>query len=64
MVGPMLAGWLFGVGIGLPFFVGAGLVLLALLVALPRIENRSLTPKPQPDSLQSAQEAATVTSLT
>ncbi len=23
MVGPMLAGWLFGVGIGLPFFVGA-----------------------------------------
>ena len=63
MVGPMVAGWLFGIGIGLPFFVGAGLVLLALLVALPRIENRSLTPKPQPDSLQSAQEAATVTSL-
>jgi multidrug resistance protein len=64
MVGPMVAGWLFGIGIGLPYFVGAGLVLLALLVALPRIENRSLTPKTQPDSLQSAQEAATVTSLT
>lgn len=41
MVGPLVAGWLFGVGIGLPFFVGAGLVLLALLVALPPIERRS-----------------------
>lgn len=37
MVGPVIAGWLFGIGIGLPFFFGAVLVLLALLVALPRI---------------------------
>ena len=37
MVGPLLAGWLFGVGIGLPFFLAAGLTVVALLVALPRI---------------------------
>jgi hypothetical protein len=64
MVGPMLAGWLFGVGIGLPFFVGAGLVLLALLVALPRIENRSPIPVDETGTLQSEQEAVTVASLT
>jgi MFS family permease len=63
MVGPMVAGWLFGIGIGLPFFVGAGLVLLALLVALPRVGNRSPIHAGEPETLQSAQEAATVASL-
>ncbi|HEY7341395.1 MAG TPA: MFS transporter [Ktedonobacterales bacterium] len=64
MVGPLVAGWLFGISIGLPFFVGAGLVLLALLVALPRIENRSSVPVDETNTLQSEQEAATVASLT
>jgi MFS family permease len=62
MVGPMLAGWLFGIGIGLPFFVGAGLVLLAMLVALPHIASRSPIHADEPETLQSAQEAATVAS--
>jgi multidrug resistance protein len=64
MVGPMVAGWLFGIGIGLPFFVGAGLVLLALLVALPHIPGRSSKRVDQTDTLHSAQEAATVASRT
>lgn len=63
MIAPIMAGWLFGISIGLPFFVGAGLVLLALLVALPRIPGRSSAHVGQADALQSAQEAATVTSL-
>ena len=63
MLAPIMAGWLFGIGIGLPFFVGAVLVLLALLVALPRIAGRSSAHVGQADALQSAQEAATVTSL-
>ena len=37
MVGPLIAGGLFGAGIGLPFFFGAALSIVALLVALPRI---------------------------
>lgn len=37
MLGPLVAGWLFGLGIGLPFFFGAVLTLVALLVGLPRI---------------------------
>lgn len=37
MIGPLIAGALFGVGIGLPFLVGAGLAVVALLVALPHI---------------------------
>lgn len=37
MLGPLGAGWLFGMGIGLPFFVAAVLALVALLIALPRI---------------------------
>jgi len=63
MVGPMVAGWLFGIGIGLPFYVGAGLVLLALLVALPRIASRSPIHVDEPETLQSTEEAATVASL-
>jgi multidrug resistance protein len=41
MLGPLAAGWLFGIGIGLPYIFGALLVLMALVVALPRIEIRS-----------------------
>jgi MFS transporter, DHA1 family, tetracycline resistance protein len=37
VLGPLAAGWLFSVGIGLPFFFGALLTLVALLFALPRI---------------------------
>ncbi len=37
MIAPLVAGGLFGAGIGLPFFFGAALSMVALLVALPRI---------------------------
>ena len=37
MIAPLVAGGLFGAGIGLPFFFGAALSIVALLVALPRI---------------------------
>ena len=37
MIGPLIAGGLFSVSIGLPFLVGAGLAVAALLVALPHI---------------------------
>jgi multidrug resistance protein len=37
MIAPLIAGGLFGAGIGLPFFFGAALSIVALLVALPRI---------------------------
>jgi multidrug resistance protein len=37
MIGPLIAGGLFSVGIGLPFLVGAALAVMALLVALPHI---------------------------
>jgi multidrug resistance protein len=64
MIGPMVAGWLFGIGIGLPFFVGAGLVLLALLVALPRIGPNLSQSEQEADTLQPAREAVTSASLT
>ncbi|HEY0724688.1 MAG TPA: MFS transporter, partial [Pyrinomonadaceae bacterium] len=37
VIGPLVAGWLFGIGIGLPFIFGALLTLAALLIALPRV---------------------------
>lgn len=49
MVGPVVAGWLFGMSIGLPFFVGAALTLLALLVALPRIEAKPPNSAQEPE---------------
>src|SRR6185312_17018844 len=55
MVGPMLAGWLFGVGIGLPFFVAAALTLVALLVALPRIAMPSHADAQQASMIQSVE---------
>ncbi|HEU5349765.1 MAG TPA: MFS transporter [Ktedonobacterales bacterium] len=50
MIGPLAAGWLFGIGIGLPFLFGAVLALAALLVALPRIELRSSQPAQETDA--------------
>jgi multidrug resistance protein len=55
MVGPLLAGWLFGVGIGLPFFVAAALTLVALLVALPRIAMPSHAGAQQASIIQSVE---------
>ncbi len=55
MVGPLLAGWLFGVGIGLPFFVAAALALVALLVALPRIAMPSHADAQQASMIQSVE---------
>ena len=43
MVAPLVAGGLFGAGIGLPFFFGAALAVVALLVALPQIAMPSHT---------------------
>lgn len=43
MLAPLAAGWLFGIGIGLPFVFGAALAVAALLVALPRIGQPALT---------------------
>ena len=37
IIGPLLAGSLFAVGIGVPFWAGAALVLLAALIALPAL---------------------------
>lgn len=53
MIGPLIAGGLFGVSIGLPFLVGAGLAVVALLVALPHIampshEHATEVGAPQP----------------
>jgi len=55
MVGPLIAGWLFGVGIGLPFFVAAALTLVALLVALPRIAMPSHADAQQASMIQSVE---------
>lgn len=61
MLGPLAAGWLFGMGIGLPFIFGAVLALAALLTALSRIKmpGRVYTPE---GGLDSAQEPDAVTS--
>ena len=53
MIGPLIAGALFGVSIGSPFVVGAGLAVVALLVALPHIampshNHATETGSPQP----------------
>lgn len=37
VVGPLVAGAAFALGVGMPFFLGAGLALIALLVAVPRL---------------------------
>jgi MFS family permease len=55
MVGPLIAGWLFGVGIGLPFFVAAVLAVVALLVALPRIALPSHADAQQASMIQSVE---------
>lgn len=57
MVGPLMAGWLFGLGIGLPFFVGGALTLLALLVALPRIGLPSVKGVQERDAVPAALRA-------
>lgn len=46
VIGPLVAGWLFGIGIGLPFIFGALLTLAALLIALPRV---AVTPWASPE---------------
>ena len=43
MIGPLIAGALFGASIGLPFLVGAALAVVALSVALPHIAMPSHT---------------------
>lgn len=59
MIAPLIAGALFSVGIGLPFVVGAGLAVVALLVALPRIAMPSHARSIETDSVQPA-EASTM----
>jgi len=39
IVGPVLAGWLYHFSINLPYFVGAGLMLLGALIALPTFRH-------------------------
>ncbi|HET9980114.1 MAG TPA: MFS transporter [Ktedonobacterales bacterium] len=59
MIAPLIAGALFSVGIGLPFVVGAGLAVVAMLVALPRIAMPSHARSIETDSVQPA-EASTM----
>ncbi len=59
MIAPLIAGALFSVGIGLPFIVGAGLAVVAMLVALPRIAMPSHARSIETDSVQPA-EASTM----
>ncbi|MBM3330406.1 MFS transporter [candidate division WOR-3 bacterium] len=50
IVGPVLAGWLYGLHINLPFFFGAGIVLVGALIALPafRHPRPTIVPAPEP----------------
>ncbi len=51
IVGPVLAGWLYHFHINLPYFFGAGLVLVGALIALPTFRHPprpALLPVPEP----------------
>lgn len=53
IVGPLAAGSLFELGAGIPFLAGAGLVVLALLVALPslpKIKREAQTEQASPET--------------